>query len=230
MLGVSNGALAAAVSAAGGLGMVPGGFDFSEGSEQLATLAKELQAARDRLGLAERTLTPVPVGVGFVLCHPSAANGGFEKNVLPLLHEHSPQAVWLFAPPPPADDKTKKDDSDEKAAQPDEDVQREVIAVLRHSGFKVFVQVGSVAAARRAAADGADAIVAQGVDAGGHQWARGAGVISLVPEIRTMLNNDFYGRDIVLVAAGGIVDGRGVAAALSLGTPYTFVPRNTSPS
>lgn len=110
-----------------------------------------------------------------------------------------PQAVWLFAPDP-----TDRADPD-------------VIAACHEHGFKVFVQVGSVAAARDAARDGADIIVAQGVDAGGHQWASGAGVISLVPEVKAMLQDEFVGRDIALVAAGGIAHENAVVAAIALG-------------
>lgn len=81
----------------------------------------------------------------------------------------------------------------------------------------MFVQVGSVAAARDAVIAGADVIVAQGVDAGGHQWAQGAGVISLVPETRNLLGKEFPDREVGLVAAGGIADGSAVVAALALG-------------
>lgn len=200
MLGVSNGALAAAVSKAGGLGVVPGGYDFSPGSAHLTALAAELAAARAALGLADRTLTPLPLAVGLILCHGESA-GRFADAALPLLQEHSPQAVWLFAPDPGAD----------------VDAQREIVELLRRSGFTVMIQVGTVGAARRAVEDGADVIVAQGVDAGGHQFARGAGVVSLVPEVRSMLDREFPGKRVVVVAAGGIVDGRGVAAALALG-------------
>lgn len=201
MLGVSTGRLAAAVSSAGGLGFVAGGADLSPGSAQLRSLSSELATARSALGLADYPLTPAPVGVGFILCHPSASR--FEEAALPLLIEHSPQAVWLFAPGPDPEG--------------GEALQAGIVAALKHAGFTVFVQVGTVDAARRAARDGADVIVAQGVDAGGHQYARGAGVVSLVPEVRTMLDEEFAGREIALVAAGGIVDGRGVAAALALG-------------
>lgn len=201
MLGVSTGRLAAAVSSAGGLGFVAGGADLTPGSAQLRSLSSELATARSALGLADYPLTPAPVGVGFILCHPSASR--FEEAALPLLIEHSPQAVWLFAPGPDPEG--------------GEALQAGIVAALKHAGFTVFVQVGTVDAARRAARDGADVIVAQGVDAGGHQYARGAGVVSLVPEVRTMLDEEFAGREIALVAAGGIVDGRGVAAALALG-------------
>ena len=203
MLGPANGTLAAAVSRAGGLGMVPGGFDFTPGGPQLAQLAAELTTAREALGLADRPLTPLPIGVGFILFDASAAH--FVETAIPLLQEHSPQAVWLFAPPPPA------------PAQ--EGLTRRIIDALHESGFIVFFQVGTVAAARQAARDGADVLVAQGADAGGHQFAHGgAGVVSLVPEVVSMLEREFAGREAPLVvAAGGIVDGRGVAAALALG-------------
>lgn len=112
-----------------------------------------------------------------------------------------PQAIWLFAPDP----------APRHRAHPD------IIAACHEHGFKVFVQVGSVAAAREAALDGADVIVAQGVDAGGHQWAQGAGVISLVPEVRVMLDEEFAGKEIALVAAGGIAHENAVVAAICLG-------------
>jgi nitronate monooxygenase len=201
MLGVSTGRLAAAVTSAGGLGFVPGGFDFGPNSAQLKTLSTELAAARKALNLADRPLTPAPLGVGFILCHSSANQ--FEETALPLLLEHSPQAVWLFAPGP---------DPEEGA-----ELQTGIVAALKHAGFTVFVQVGTVSAARQAVKDGADVVVAQGIDAGGHQFAKGAGVISLVPEVRSMLDEEFPGKEVALVAAGGIVDGRGVAAALALG-------------
>lgn len=81
----------------------------------------------------------------------------------------------------------------------------------------MFVQVGNVIAAREAAQDGADVLVTQGVDAGGHQFRQGSGIVSLVPEVRDMLDKEFPDRKISIVAAGGIADGRGVAGALALG-------------
>lgn len=115
-----------------------------------------------------------------------------------------PQAVWLFAPDPAASPR----------AHPD------LIDACHEHGLKVFVQVGTVAAAREAARDGADVIVAQGADAGGHQFARAASVVSLVPEVRLMLREEFAGRDVALVAAGGIAHEDAVVAAVVLGEAF----------
>lgn len=180
--------------------MVPGGADFTPGCANLRTLEGDLIAARAVLGLTEMTLTPAPIGVGFVTCHPSVSQ--FRRTALPMLEKYMPQAVWLFAP---------DDGSGASRAHPD------IIAACHDHGFKVFVQVGTVAAAKEAASDGADVIVAQGVDAGGHQFAVGAGIVSLVPEIKAMLAAEVDGNEIVVVAAGGISDSSAVVAAVALG-------------
>ncbi|ROW00846.1 hypothetical protein VMCG_06557 [Cytospora schulzeri] len=203
MLGVSNGTLAANVSKAGGFGTVPAGFDLTPGSAQLRALDAELQTARALLGLSGLTLTPAPIGVGFITCHESVSR--FRETALPILEKYLPQAVWLFAPDP------------DVAAAGSPRAHPGIIEALHEHGMKVFVQVGTVAAAREAVGDGADIIVAQGVDAGGHQFAAGCGVISLVPEIRAMLDEEFAGRDVALVAAGGISDPGAVVAAIALG-------------
>ncbi|KAL1844908.1 hypothetical protein VTK73DRAFT_1535 [Phialemonium thermophilum] len=210
MFNASNGILAAAVSRAGGLGIVPGGWELAPGGVHLKNLDAELRAARKALDLDDKPLTPMPVAAGLVLCKADAARR-FEEGVLPLLVEHSPQGVWLFAPDPDVEAEAQREGA------PTPGSLRSIIGLLHHAGFVVMVQVGSVAAAREAATYGADVIVAQGIDAGGHQLARTASVVSLVPEVKTMLETDFPEKEIALVAAGGIVDGRGVAAALVLG-------------
>ncbi|KAF3760733.1 FMN-dependent 2-nitropropane dioxygenase [Cryphonectria parasitica EP155] len=215
MLGTSNGTLAAHVSKTGGFGFVPGCYSFEPGSSDLVVLEKELETARSVLGLTELTLTPMPVGVGFLTLHPSVKH--FRETALPILEKHMPQAVWLFAPDPTASTR----------AHPD------IIDACHDHGLKVFVQVGTVAAAREAAQDGADGIIAQGVDAGGHQWAHGASVISLVPEVQMMLREEFAGREIALVAAGGISHESSVVAAVALGElianhAWQFLPAKES--
>ncbi|KAJ2988619.1 hypothetical protein NUW58_g3879 [Xylaria curta] len=79
---------------------------------------------------------------------------------------------------------------------------------------RIIVQTGTVAAAREAAELGADVIVAQGVDAGGHQFVHAAGI---------SVHNEFPHQEIAVWAAGGIADGRGVAAALALGAEATYM-------
>ncbi|KAE8137717.1 hypothetical protein BDV38DRAFT_282652 [Aspergillus pseudotamarii] len=82
---------------------------------------------------------------------------------------------------------------------------------------KVFVQVGTVQAAREAINYGADVLVVQGSDAGGHQWAQGASLISLIPEVKGLLHELDKTEEVRLLAAGGIVDARGMVAAMALG-------------
>lgn len=199
MYGHSNATLAVEVTKAAGLGFIPGGFDFWAESPQIKALEDELILARSLLEKAGMAQDPLPVGVGFITCHPSASN--FMNTALPVLLKYKPTAVWLFAPDPDAPQR----------AHP------EIIRHLHASGIKAFVQVGTVAAAREAVSDGADVLVAQGIDAGGHQFSRGASVISLVPEIRQMLDTEFPRAGTGLLAAGGIVGARAVAAALALG-------------
>lgn len=84
-----------------------------------------------------------------------------------------------------------------------------VEAAHRH-GTKVIVQVGSVADAVAAAEAGADVVIAQGLEAGGHVMGT-TPLFSLLPPVVEAI------APVPVVAAGGIVDGRGMAAALSLG-------------
>jgi len=86
----------------------------------------------------------------------------------------------------------------------------EWIRRLQLSGTRVWMQVGAVAEACTAARAGVDAIVAQGSEAGGHNRAEAA-TFSLLPAVVRAV------APIPVLAAGGIVDGRGLAAALALG-------------
>ncbi|KAJ5126155.1 Aldolase-type TIM barrel, partial [Penicillium atrosanguineum] len=195
MLGFADYRLATAVTKAGGLGFIGGAFDFSPSSTQLAKLDSELIKARTELGITDSGT--LPIGVGFITFKPS----GFEENVVPLLEKHRVSAVWLSFP---------KEDADHGPlihAIGDARVKSEW-------SVKVFVQAGTVQGAATAAEQGADVIVVQGTDAGGHQWARGASLLSLLPDVRGSLG-DIY--DVALLAAGGDCGGRGCVAALGLG-------------
>ncbi|TIC91665.1 Nitronate monooxygenase [Colletotrichum higginsianum] len=198
MLGSAGAAMATEVHKAGGFGFIAAGYDFTESSTQVTDLDKALTQARTLLSTPPADgANTLPLGVGFITSRDPASQ--FTANVLPVLTRHRVAAAWLFAP----NAETKPHAG--------------IISALRDASIRVFVQVGTVAAAREAAEDGADVIVAQGVDAGGHQFARGCGVVALVPEVRAMLTAEFPGREVAVVAAGGIVEGSGVAAALALG-------------
>jgi enoyl-[acyl-carrier protein] reductase II len=87
---------------------------------------------------------------------------------------------------------------------------------LRTGGSHIWFQVGSVAEARAARRRGAQALVVQGSEAGGHNRA-GAATFSLLPAVIDAIDS------IPVVAAGGIADGRAVAAALALGAEAVWV-------
>jgi nitronate monooxygenase/enoyl-[acyl-carrier protein] reductase II len=77
-------------------------------------------------------------------------------------------------------------------------------------GIKIFIQVGSVAEAKAAAAAGVDAIIAQGVEAGGHVKST-TPLSTIVPAVVEAV------QPLPVIAAGGIANGNGIVAALSLG-------------
>jgi nitronate monooxygenase len=86
---------------------------------------------------------------------------------------------------------------------------RPFAAKIKDTGATLICQVQSLAQAREAAAAGADILVAQGTEAGGHGVSRTT--LTLVPEIVDAFPH------LPVVASGGIADGRGLAAALMLG-------------
>jgi nitronate monooxygenase len=89
------------------------------------------------------------------------------------------------------------------------------IAAAHEAGAVVLVTVGSADEARRVEAAGADAVVAQGWESGGHVWGEVA-TMALVPAVVDAV-------EIPVLAAGGIADARGVAAARALGAEGVWV-------
>jgi nitronate monooxygenase len=165
MGGVSGGRLAAAVSNAGGLGLVGGGYgDAAWLRHELSRVTKE---------------TRKPWGVGFI-------TWSVDRSVVELALEYRPDAVMLsFGDPTP------------------------YASLIRSAGSKLICQVQDLQGARIVHEAGANLIVAQGSEAGGHGASRGT--LALVPAVVDAV------APTPVLAAGGIADGRGLAAGLMLG-------------
>lgn len=89
------------------------------------------------------------------------------------------------------------------------DVQEAIVRQLRDAGIMVVYQVGSVEAGRAARAAGAQILIAQGVEAGGHVWGTRP-LHDLLPELVAAV-------DVPVLAAGGIVDAEDMVMAMALG-------------
>src|SRR4051812_20747835 len=96
------------------------------------------------------------------------------------------------------------------------DTPQRLVERTHEAGAKVLVTVGTPEEGRRAAAVGADVVVAQGWESGGHVWGE-VGTIALVPETVDAV------APVPVLAGGGIADGRGLAAALALGAAGVWV-------
>lgn len=190
MGGFANHALATAVTSAGGLGFVGSVNDMTALSTQLTEVAKAFPPTTSD----PATSSTLPIGVGFL---PFIASLDAAAAVIA---QFRPAAVWLFA------------------ARETRDYATWTARVRKESpASKIWIQVGSVADAVQVAQRCApDVLVLQGQDAGGHGGVKGAGIVALLPEAQDALAEKGFGH-IPLVAAGGIADGRGVAAALALG-------------
>ena len=228
MAGASSTHMAIAVSEAGGLGSVAAAMLTPE------TLRTELQIARQGTGRSinlnffchespiadlvreaawRRRLAPYYKEYG--LSEEAGAGGParapFSAALCDVLLEFKPKVASFHFGLPDA----------------------ELVKRLKDAGILVIGSATSAAEARWLEARGADAVIAQGAEAGGHRGmflnddiARQAGTMALVPQVVDAVK-------VPVIAAGGIGDGRGIAAALALGaagaqigTAYLLAPES----
>ncbi|CZT02516.1 hypothetical protein WAI453_002069 [Rhynchosporium graminicola] len=185
--------LASAVSRAGGLGFLGAGTDVST----LSDLLKEATTSFEESPLANTPDGVLPLGVGFICWGADLSRTLSAIEAAPL----KPVAAWLFAPQDPKELVSWS----------------EGIRKSSNGKTKIWIQVGTVASAIDVAKScKPDVLVIQGADAGGHGLAQSSSIISLLPECADSLACEGF-EGIPLIATGGIMDGRGVAAALMLG-------------
>jgi nitronate monooxygenase len=175
---VADARLANAVSRAGGLALLGGGYGDRDWLEAQLDAVDTGDAAN--------------IGCGFITW--SLAR---QPELLDVVLERRPKAVFLsFGDPAP------------------------FVDPIKAAGVRLICQVGSLEHARRAIEVGADILAAQGSEAGGHGLGTRS-TFTLVPEVADLI--DRLGSDALILASGGVADGRGLAAALALGADGAVV-------
>ena len=226
MAGAQGAELAAAVAEAGGLGALPG-----------ALLSPE--QLRNEIGIV-RQRTARPLNVNF-FCHTppvadAAREAGWKQRLAPFYREFGLDPAM----PTPAGSRAPFDDAYCAVV---EEMKPEVVSFhfglpapalvdrVRAAGARIVSSATTADEARWLEDHGCDAIIAQGAEAGGHRGifltdhvASQAGTMALVPQVVDAVA-------LPVIAAGGIADGRGIAAAFALGasavqigTAYLFTP------
>ncbi|MEM7294318.1 MAG: nitronate monooxygenase [Pseudomonadota bacterium] len=170
----AGGALAAAVSDAGGLGLIGGGYCDRD------WIFKQMEIAGDSR-----------MGCGMISWALKA-----KLDLLDEIIARKPSAIFLSFGNP-----------------------AELAKPILQAGIPLICQIQTLADARHALDCGANVIVAQGAEAGGHGEDRAT--FTLVPEVADLIAQDYS--EVSLCAAGGIADGRGLAAALMLGADGAVV-------
>ena len=165
MAWIADGGLAAAVSEAGGLGIIAGG-------------AAPVEYIREQIHRA-RSITKKPIGMNIMLLSPNA------DDLAQLAIDEGIEVLTTGAGNP-----------------------GKYMEMWKNAGIKVIPVVASVALAKRMERAGADAVVAEGMEAGGHIGE--TTTMALLPQVVDAVS-------IPVVGAGGCADGRGMAAMMMLG-------------
>jgi enoyl-[acyl-carrier protein] reductase II len=165
MAGVSTAELAAAVSEAGGLGIIGSGTANDSWVQEQVRLTRQF--------------TKKPFGVNVLLLSP------YVEGIIKVIIKEQVPVITTGAGNP-----------------------GKYLPALQKAGVKVIPVVSSVFLAKRLVRNGVNAIIAEGMESGGHIGE--LGTMAIVPQVVEAV-------DVPVIAAGGIYDGRGLAAALCLG-------------
>ncbi|MBA2082265.1 NAD(P)H-dependent flavin oxidoreductase [Aeromonas veronii] len=212
MAGVQGSELALAVTRAGGLGSLPAAMlTPAELRSELERLAQSglgpfninffchRQREPDPVALARWQQCLSPYYAEFGLEHSAvttaASRAPFNEVHAAMVAEFRPAVVsFHFGLPAP-----------------------ELLAQVKAAGARVFASATTVAEAVWLAQHGADAIIAQGLEAGGHRGHFLSDDLALQQSTLTLLAQILAATDLPVIAAGGIVDGKGIANALAMG-------------
>lgn len=228
MAGANGSAMAIAVSNEGGLGSLPCAMlDSTKMCTEMNAIRKSSSKpvnlnffchtaevpdpARDSAWSAQMAAYYVELGLDPAMAIPAASRLPFDEVMCQIVEDHRPEVVSFHF------------------GLPD----NELLKRVKACGIVVLSSATTVEEAVWLEAHGCDAIIAQGYEAGGHRGmflpgdtSTQVGTFSLVPQVVDAVN-------IPVIAAGGIADGRGIAAAFALGaagvqvgTSYLFTPES----
>ena len=229
MAGAQGAAMAAAVCQAGGLGSLPCAMlDTDKARVEIGVIRQRAAGPLNVNFFTHEPTAPDPAadrrwrevlrpfyvekGLDPDADMPAVNRAPFDASMCDMVEELKPEVVSFHFGLPAAD----------------------LLARVKAAGCIVISSATSVKEAHWLAERGVDAIIAQGYEAGGHRGiflgddiSRQAGTMALVPQVVDAV-------DLPVIAAGGIIDGRGIAAAFALGasavqigTAYLFTPEAT---